>query len=857
MPPIDLSRISRLLPQFLQENQDVAMSALNLATMADSNGQPDAEDAVLNPEEITRFVETMQIQTPALTRGLEVLKSQRLSLMGSVENIRQILTSQQVGEQILSMLPTAAASNGSPEALSLVELDLWTRQLEQNLSDLSRLNVLEVEVGAQNFMRELEKLEREHPENFFPADEAGQRAKVSLHALRWLTPSDWQQIENVAPPQENEDPATVTPEVNFCRGLASLVLIGEIDRENPAADWSIDFAKVESRFNTLREQGFQAYATPEQWMADIRYVARQVSERVNDSLAQRILSNPGTTASGISLQPLVNNPLAAGDARVDFFLEQAGGDGILTRLELQDGLIHYYGGSDAAPTEEGIIDELKLLITAHTPQATAVEPVNFRREMSMLVLEDLRRMQSGFTNRDRQIMVEGGGMFGWGQSLIQGASWTVTLGGRTTGGKLYNDVTRDAVETADSLRQLSLAQLRDLIENPSLEFQGWLSARGSDPHSGAIPEALAFLRETSPRHYEVLNGQFFQAQRLWDIRNVADAKDQALYWLGFAQQLREGHWNNSHQVASYNLNNLDFARSILNSLSKQSTVPFIRRAADTLYRDSMGWDIMDDDGNVLQETGGEIGFMPSNWFKNFSDEAVATAPGDIVLMAGSIYAGGAPAKFFQRGLGRLLPGAAALRQAGRQAIGEGVGRFFGVRAAQAAEAVEVAELRTLGEVGKTPGWLGRRVANAEAEVSAARREVNQLQGQVRAAAATEGADTVSLRASLKSAEKRLVEAQQLASRRQSIQSVLTFPIRVGNGAVDLGRELYRGNRLFRWPAKAIGWALGPGLMRVGFGLGVYNRLRPVRNDAAFQEQMNIVNRYRINLPEPQTTEQKQ
>ena len=56
MPPIDISRVFRLLDPFLQENSEIREQALILTQIADSNGQSDAEDDELTADEIRHYV---------------------------------------------------------------------------------------------------------------------------------------------------------------------------------------------------------------------------------------------------------------------------------------------------------------------------------------------------------------------------------------------------------------------------------------------------------------------------------------------------------------------------------------------------------------------------------------------------------------------------------------------------------------------------------------------------------------------------------------------------------------------------------------------------------------------------------
>lgn len=821
MPPIDISRIARLLPQFLQENQDVASRALDTVAMANGNGQPDAEDLELTFDEISRWTQAIKAQAVDFRRGLGVLQSQRVSLLGDVENARRILTEQNAGEVTLSQLSEVASQDGNAGRLSLDEVDAWTKQLESLVQRADTVNPFQVEGMARSLAQELEELERTHPEVFLAIDPAARRAPVSLYALSWLDADDWQRLSSLPAPAADEKAADVPPQVQMDRTIAGLLMLAGIDPENPptnTAGWRLDFTKVEERFNALQSAGGLPYGSAEEMMADVRYMASKVSGAINGALADRILANPSSTASGISLQPLRDVSAGLEDPRAEFFLGQAGPDGILTRPELQSSIDQYYDASASAPTQEDVINDLKLLITAHTPAPEPVEPYNFRREMSYLVLEDLQRMRSGFTHRDRQISLEGGGMFGWGHNLIQGASWVVTLGGKTTHGKLYEDVVRDAVEVGDTRRMVALDQIRELIERPSFEFQDWLRARGADPHSGAIPEALEYLRQTAPEHYQMLTGKFFQAQRLWDIRNIPDARTQALHWLGFAQELRDSHWSGiGKPTAAISLNNLEFARAILVSLVHESHEPDIRAAARYHYQDSIGDEILDVTGrNTIAKANGHFGLDPSLWFGNYSDEARTAFIGDAVLLGGTFLGAGAPLRGFR----------AVLTQTGRRSLLNGVGRFIGLRSTAAAP---MAELTTAEKVAQA--LRVQTVAN-EASVNAARAEVTALE-------ATLGQGNAPLWSRTK---------LSLARGRNGIFNGLNWASNLPSRIIKNKGWIGAVGRGAQWTGKMA----FEGLMRTAVVRIPYEHTSLIRPlDPINLEQQDIIHQYRISLPENQ------
>ncbi|HKY62858.1 MAG TPA: hypothetical protein VJR29_05500 [bacterium] len=843
MPTIDISRLFRILPSFLQENPELQAQALTLIRIADGNEAPDAEDAELSGEEIRRHVEKARQELQGLNRDWGILNAQRLQLLGPVEQARQTLEALGVGSGVRSQIETAATWEEPARSLSLAEIERLSRELQQVLAENSTLNPLSLELEAQRFVQELSEMEREHPERFFPSGSESQRATLNLEALRWIEPPEWEAILNLPPPRENETEAEVGIQERFYRLISTLISVADIDPQQPPGSWSLEFAAVERRFSQLPESVRQAYGDAEHLMAELRYVAHEVSEEINRHLADRILANPDSTVAGISLQPLLDDAETLADPRAQLFLEEAGPDGVLTRLELGRSLRRHYAATDSPPAQEDVLDELKLLITARSPREAGAEPPNFRREVSLLVLSDLQRMLDGFTNSDRRIAVEGGGSFGWATPLLDAATWVVSLGGRTTGGQLYSDVLREAVEVNDSRRSHSLARLRDLIERPSFEFQDWLRARGADPHSGAIPEALEFLRATAPEHAAMLAGPFFQARRIWDIRNMPDAEEQARHWLAFALELRGRNdrpftlGNHLYGYHSFGLgsgtvssivNNEDYARAILHSLRAESRSPGLRLAADHKYRRSLGYDILDSEGRLVERGGGELGINPALWFRNFSDEAAATAIGDGVLLASSFYGGGFP----MRGLRALGS------QAGRRALLQGLGRFVGLRAAQT---IEFAEMPLLGQAGRAPSWLSRRVAAAETRLGAARTEVARFRERLNAGGST---DLAELRRGLATAEAGEFRAQAALDRARNVHRILTMPLRAGEAVAELGKAAYRGSRWVRWPLQAGGWVLGNGFTRYLFASYLYQQIRRPRPEPDLSRFIE----YRIGLP---------
>lgn len=211
------------------------------------------------------------------------------------------------------------------------------------------------------------------------------------------------------------------------------------------------------------------------------------------------------------------------------------------------------------------------------------------------------------------------------------------------------------------------------------------------------------------RFHELLVGDLFQADRLWEIHNTADRETAEDAWYQFADDLRSGYWVGGEGGTHLDgINNPAFARAILHGLRRQSPTSEMRSEARIAYQDSTGQDITLDSGEVMpglfgwtyfNEGGGELGLWPPDWFRNFSDENVGAAINDALLVIATWRAGG----ILFRGFTRFMAG-------GLGAAGRGVVTFLGWNLARTAAAGAVETMAAEGVSTVARDFFTRRLA---------------------------------------------------------------------------------------------------------------------------------------------------
>lgn len=776
MSDIDISLLHRLVQSALAGNAELQAVTLPLMAAADSDGQPNEEDLVLSDAEIQRYVTRLREES----RGnLSVLTRNRDELAGTLSAARTRLTDAHASETVLQYLELAASQDGDAENLSAEEIEMLVTELTQANDQAQQLNAETLISEVNTLLGHLRAMEAEVPEAFLPTDEAARRAPIDLNFLKHLPPTVF----------AGEDEQSVM--------LQNLLQIAGVDINDRDADWSLTFGELETFINSLPEEARAEFPEAELTMANFRFLALTLREEVNFAMGAAVAEGGEAAEHGVSLQALMERRSQISDPRVDQLFELAGDDGVLTSLDVERHLRRMedenpgflQGMLGEAPAAEGAEEQTDLQratalflagarALAADYGAEAISPVDaadagptpFDRNLyiSRQVLGDLERMRAGFTHRERQYAEENTVV-----GTIDFITWVCTLGGALTWigagdaprqseediaefgenilprvGPTYRHLVREFVEMHDRERGEALQQLRHLIEHPPSDFTGERS----------IPNALEYFRThdddllpgRNARYYELLTDEVFQAERLWNIRSERNPRRAEEMWLSLANDLREGltSWWSTGTYAE-GVRNLDFARAILHALNRESTDEATRNRVHHILQDSLGTDITDDEGNVVEEGGGEFGIWPPDWFRNYSDENEDGAASDGVLLVASL----------ATGAGAFSLGRSAITTTGRSAIGAGFLRFLGIRGTQAvvtAGAETAATEATVASSGlfsrHMASWAARRVAAAEAELAAA------------------------------TTEAEIAAARQALLRAQGVQRILTSPTMMATAA---------------------------------------------------------------------------
>lgn len=800
MSEVNISILSRLLSSYLQERPDVQGVVRNILGAADGDGQANEEDQVLTDVEARRFIDRQHEQARTMRQRLSFLTSRRDALVGTLQAAQETLRRVHAPEEVLNLVRAAAEQDNDNNNLSLPELNEAIRQIETAATALEQLNGDRFFHEVETMARDLRAMEREGTEILLPETVEAQRAAIDLNFLKSLEAGDWRAIEGLARrAARGEDVSAEDVQTRFYMTVLSLLNVAGIDPENRSVDWRLSFENLQAALVRIPVQEGEHRESPELMMAELRYAADSAQQDLGRIQGQRLLAHPERSDLGVSLRPLIEGrpEIFSTDPRLQLFRDESGEDGILTVPELARSLRHLYrhtGGTPPNPAE--VMNELRVLVTAHRPETPAADAARARsgdpfiREMNRLVLEDLGRMSDGFTERDRQLVDT---MEAW-DIVPRVGSNIVTLGGLTTGGDTYVELRRGFAELAATRRDNALAELRRLIEHPDApsafpaipNFQAWLAQRSGAEAQVSIPNAMEYLRRTQPATAAMLDGPFFQATRLWNLRREADADRQARQWLSLANDLRGGYRGEGVTSVIHAVPNLAFARAIIHAVRRESSNPAIRREARLAFQDSMGYDITDDQGNVTQGGNGEMGLWPVDWFRNFPDEAVATAPSDAVFIGASLYGGGVVFRGF-RGL---------LTAAGRRELMVGLSEFAGVRSTAVVQAAASEGISL-----NSPGWFGRwMIRGAERRVAAAEAQLT--------AATTEA---------------ELTAARNALSRAQNVQRILTAPLQGLAESGTAGAVAATGLRGMGYVLRGAGWLVDQGIPRYAIASQIFNR----------------------------------
>ncbi|MDX1385979.1 MAG: hypothetical protein R3257_00210, partial [bacterium] len=126
MSDVDISILTRALPQLSIEFPEYAQDILALRAMADGVREDQAEDSVLTEDEIRSSLDQIAAGT---RRQISILTENRDALMGNMEQAMGILAQTLIGQALLQ----ASYRDGNPEEITDSEIQSLIRGLEEAL----------------------------------------------------------------------------------------------------------------------------------------------------------------------------------------------------------------------------------------------------------------------------------------------------------------------------------------------------------------------------------------------------------------------------------------------------------------------------------------------------------------------------------------------------------------------------------------------------------------------------------------------------------------------------------------------------------------------------------------------------
>lgn len=670
MADLDISLLHRLLnTNPLESEESPAIS--EVIAIADGDGVANEEDRFLSEAEAQGYLERSRTEIGNF-RGF--LGRNRTQLVGSLADAQQRLRDEEGLAAYEVWLETAASQDDRKTELSAQEIALLEQELGSQAQAFAEFTPEAILHDAETLVNNVREVAERIPEVLVPEDEAAQRAPIDLNYLKRL------------------------PETALSEDVIGQLRRCGIDPADREQDWTVTLEHAEAvvagfddQYGDLRPELVLSF-----WRANWAvYRASAMPE-----IGTRVSGVPLLTAhepidlivlierqSYFTDFPQVRELIAAAgpDVRLSdedlhryFEARERQQPGFLSRmlsrvfpwLPNDAGFTYGYGNFE----DENVSDMDRALAVGRAlaadlvSRANALAPSpsslpadmnfdpNWRR--SHLVVADLERMRAGFTHRDRQY-VEHNALV----QTIDFASYLGTLGGGITWffsgsprtlssehieefgddtlprfGPTYIHYLRESVAEHDAERTAALAALRALVEQPPADFSA----------ERTIPNFLEYLENheaaahpgRNARYAELLRGDLFQAEHLWNLRGESDPDQAAEAWFTFAQELRDGVGLGPRDDAHTDIiSNLDYSRAILHALLREPDDPAIRRRVRTIYQDSIGLNITDDDGNIVEEGGGELGIFPWDWFRNWSDEEVENAVSEGILFAASCLVG--------------------------------------------------------------------------------------------------------------------------------------------------------------------------------------------------------------------------
>lgn len=667
MSAIDISLLTRVVQSYFMFDPDSASQALPILEAAHQDGNA----ASLSDAETQALLNSALEQTHQVREQMSLLTRNRDHLVGSLRDAQRRMREAGATDGVVEMLERAAGEDEHADQLSEIEVQQFMASVDHELSGLTEPDLNSIRSQVRAVLDSLRNLQAEMPLAFVPEGREAQEASVDLNFLKNLPESVFF--------GEDEQAQMLQQLIMLGHILQTNETTGEPVWQSHEENWDLSWEDMTAAYDHIPEDRRERIAPPEVMMANMRFLAHVFEEGLNQRMGE--ITSTGGEAGGdsIGLQILLDHPSEiASDPFVQLLIENAGDDGVLTRIELERlaRLRHEIDGIDV--DVDAVIFTARRIVAEYSAQfresETAVAPeVTYTRDQytSIRMLDALNGMREGFTRTDTEHVEDSSAAW-----ITNAASWVVTLGGLLTSwvdsdqwqsgdfclGPTARHLMRQSVVDHDRERGEALEALRSLITNPPEEFLHYLEAHAdrlreqNGSNEPSMANALHYLSHQEDRshpernrhYYEILTGPTFQADRIWRIYRLqeqGEREEAEALWFQLAQDLRDGYWS-SHTYLDH-LNNPHFARAILGYLIDTSgddeRHPEWREALD----DSTGAVILDPestDGDALMESRGDSLLLPTNWFDwggftdgrfalNWSDEQEAEIIGDLALTA--------------------------------------------------------------------------------------------------------------------------------------------------------------------------------------------------------------------------------
>ena len=131
--------------------------------------------------------------------------------------------------------------------------------------------------------------------------------------------------------------------------LLTLTQIAGIDINDRNAEWSMSYEELETFIAALPEEARAEFPNAGIAMANFRFLALTLREDINGIIGEAIAAGGEASEGGVSIRDLSERRSQIHDPRVDQLFDIAGGDGVLTTLDVERHLQRTDSSTGRAP----------------------------------------------------------------------------------------------------------------------------------------------------------------------------------------------------------------------------------------------------------------------------------------------------------------------------------------------------------------------------------------------------------------------------------------------------------------------------------------------------------------------------